>query len=87
MDRHKNAQGAAEEQAAARRPCWEACPYGEYLNAVDDILKLLIGRSSVQLELEFIAEMQEERAFPQETAWAIAKESFFNQWNNETHSL
>jgi len=41
----------------------EECSYGEYLNAVDDQLELLIGRTSMQSELGFIAEMQEARCF------------------------
>ncbi len=51
-----------------QRSYWEGCPYGEYLNAVDDQLEILIGRTSIQSELAFIAEMQEALEFPRETA-------------------
>ena len=36
-----------------------------------------MGRTSVQSELEFIAEMQEERALPLETAIEIIKGNYF----------
>lgn len=67
----------------AQRLFWESYPYGKYLNAVDAHLEQLIGRTSIQSELEFIAEMQEASALPLETAWAIAKESFYEPWKTE----
>jgi len=61
----------------AQRLFWESCPYGEYLNAVDDQLESLIGRTSVQSELGFIADMQEARELPLQTAIEIIKGNYF----------
>ncbi len=57
----------------AQRLFWESCPYGEYLNAVDDQLEILIGRTSIQSELAFIADMQEALELPLETAIEISE--------------
>jgi hypothetical protein len=71
MSSHKTARGAAQ------RRFWEEAPFGEYLNAVDEQLEMLIGRDTTQTELDYTAELQEQYLTPWETAWAVAKESFF----------
>jgi hypothetical protein len=60
-----------------RRFWSDECPYGDYLNAVDEHLEQLIGRESVQGELRFIAEMQEAMCLPEETAVEIAERKCF----------
>lgn len=67
-------------QEAQRRYWAEDGSYGDYMNSVDDLLEELIGRASEQEELEMIAQLQEERCLPSETAWIIAKESFSRPW-------
>ena len=57
--------------------------FGDYMNEVDEWLEELIGRTSGQEELQFIAELQECSCLPQETAWAIAKENFSKPWKSE----
>jgi len=50
---------------------WEDIPYGDYLNAVDDLLESKIGRTSTQEELRFIADCQEECCLPPECVNSI----------------
>ena len=45
MDNH-------EKYEAHERKFWEKCPYGEYLNAVDETLEAYYGITSDQDELE-----------------------------------
>jgi hypothetical protein len=70
MFSRKRAHGTQEEE-------WDECPYGDYLIEVDDLLIRLIGRCSDQIEMDYIADLQEAIFTPHEAAWIIAKESFF----------
>lgn len=50
---------------------WEDVPYGDYLNAVDDVLESRHGRTSTQEELAYIAECQEATCPPSECAPSV----------------
>lgn len=50
---------------------WADVPYGDYLNAVDDLLESKVGRTSAQEELAYIAECQEARCQPAECVTSI----------------
>jgi hypothetical protein len=76
LPRRGRRYASEEEMNNHEKQFWEDIPYGDYLNAVDDQLESLIGRTSIQSELTFIADMQEALELPLETTWAIAKESF-----------
>ena len=56
------------------------CSFGDYLIEVDTHLRMLIGRDTDQAELDYASELQEEFLTPLETAWIIAKESFYKPW-------
>ena len=47
---------------------WGEGAYGDYLNAVDDILEVQIGRTSEQSELEYISKAQDACLLPIEAA-------------------
>ena len=49
-------------------------PFIEYLNAVDDVLKLLRGHASEQSELGLIAAAQENGYQPVETAEGLTRQ-------------
>lgn len=55
---------------------WENMPYGDYLNAVDDVLESQYGRTSTQDELAYIAECQEELCSPAECARSVV----YDEW-------
>ncbi len=55
----------------------EDCPFGDYMIATDDHLEILIGRSTIQAELDYLADLQESDYTPREAAWIIARDSFF----------
>jgi hypothetical protein len=50
---------------------WYDLPYSTYLEIVDDLLELIIGRTSNQEDLKFIADMQEDNEDPRQTASEI----------------
>jgi hypothetical protein len=56
---------------------WEEMPYGDYLNAVDDLLESKYGRTSTQDELAYIAECQEALCSPVECACSV----IMNDWD------
>lgn len=65
-----------------QRQFWaEDCSFGDYMIAADEYLKALIGRGKTQIELDYLADLQESDCTPKEAAWVIARESFFEPWN------
>ncbi len=56
--------------------CWAEIPYGQYLNTVDYLLESMIGRTSRQHELAYIAECQEALCLPSECAHSIVVDNW-----------
>lgn len=60
----------------SKKQKWEYVPYGDYLNAVDDLMELKYGRASMQKELAYIAECQEALCSPEECADSLVKDNW-----------
>ncbi len=58
---------------------WEDVPYGDYLNAVDDLLESKYGRTSTQEELGYIAECQEALCSPFECAHSVVSDNWITR--------
>jgi hypothetical protein len=67
MDKRKNPHTAQKQK-------WEEMPYGDYLNAVDDLMESSHGRASTQEELAYIAECQEALCSPEECAKSVVSD-------------
>jgi hypothetical protein len=63
--------GSREKAQKAQNQKWDEIPYGDYLNAVDDVLESKYSRTSTQAELAYIAECQEALCSPGECADSV----------------